>query len=84
MIEHTVRIGDRLDLLARHYYNDGRQWWRILDANPEFLHADDAVLGKTLVQEGDRLVEVDRPEAGAVVVRPSMVGRVIVIPRARE
>jgi nucleoid-associated protein YgaU len=37
VVEHTVRTGDRLDLLARHYYNDDRLWWRIVDANPEIL-----------------------------------------------
>ena len=36
VIEHEVRAGDRLDQLARHYYNDDRLWWRIVDANPDF------------------------------------------------
>lgn len=72
VIEHTVRAGDRMDLLARHYYNDDRLWWRILDANPELLYGGDAVR--------------EREEPGALEgeIRPSMVGRVIVIPRARE
>ncbi|HSI51437.1 MAG TPA: hypothetical protein VLA61_24480 [Ideonella sp.] len=35
VIEHVVREGDRLDLLAGHYYNDPRLWWRILDANAD-------------------------------------------------
>lgn len=37
VIEHIVTDGDRLDLLARHYYNNDRLWWRIVDANPEFI-----------------------------------------------
>lgn len=37
VIEHTLRAWDRLDLLALHYYNDARLWWRIVDANPEIL-----------------------------------------------
>jgi nucleoid-associated protein YgaU len=37
VLEHTWKSTDRLDLLALHYYNDARKWWRILDANPEFL-----------------------------------------------
>jgi nucleoid-associated protein YgaU len=37
VIEHTLSGGDRLDLLARHYYNDPRRWWRIVDANPEVV-----------------------------------------------
>jgi hypothetical protein len=43
-----VRVGDRLDLLARHYYNNDRLWWRIVDANPEFLYAGDVVLDDML------------------------------------
>ena len=42
VVEHTVQQGDRLDLLAKHYYNDDRLWWRIVDANPEILHGADA------------------------------------------
>jgi len=44
VVEHVVKAGDRLDLLARHYYNDDRLWWRIADANPDFLYAGDMVL----------------------------------------
>lgn len=40
-VEHVIKVGDRLDLLARHYYNDDRLWWRIVDANPEILFAGD-------------------------------------------
>ncbi len=36
-VEHVIQEGDRLDLLARHYYSDDRLWWRIVDANPD-LH----------------------------------------------
>lgn len=35
VVEYVVREGDRLDLLASHYYGDPRLWWRILDANPD-------------------------------------------------
>ena len=38
VVEHVIQEGDRLDLLARHYYSDPRLWWRILDANPD-LHS---------------------------------------------
>ena len=41
VIEHVVTAGERLDLLARHYYNDERLWWRIVDANPEVVFAGD-------------------------------------------
>ncbi len=44
VVEHLVTAGDRLDLLARHYYNDDRLWWRIVDANPSFLYGPDLML----------------------------------------
>jgi nucleoid-associated protein YgaU len=53
VIEHQVRAGDRLDLLARHYYNNDRLWWLIVDANPEFLYGGDVMrddmLGRTIL-----------------------------------
>ncbi len=70
VVEHRIREGDRLDLLARHYYNDDRLWWHILDANPAFLYGGDMVLTST--------VERDEPDPDL----ESMVGRVILIPRA--
>ena len=36
VIEHEVQAGQRLDQLARNYYNDDRLWWRIVDANPAY------------------------------------------------
>jgi len=50
VIEHIVREGDRLDLLARHYYNNDRHWWRIIDANPEIMFATDLLLDDWLGQ----------------------------------
>lgn len=44
VIEHTVQLGQRLDWLAWHYYNDSRLWWLILDANPDLLFAGDLLL----------------------------------------
>ena len=72
VVEHTVRAGDRLDLLARHYYNDDRLWWRIVDANPEFLHGGDAVQEKDDTGPDDELR-----------IR-GMEGQVILIPKAVE
>ena len=46
VIKHVIKAGDRLDLLARYYYNDDKLWWRIVDANPEFLYAGDMTLEK--------------------------------------
>lgn len=45
-IEHVIKAGDRLDHLARHYYNNDRLWWRILDANPDVLYGGDLNLEK--------------------------------------
>lgn len=42
---HTVEDGDRLDHLAYKYYQQSRNWWRMNDANPEFL-SPQALLGK--------------------------------------
>ena len=73
VVEHRVTAGERLDLLARHYYNDDRLWWRIADANPRFLYA------------GDMVLEADDPDgSGEGLGRESMVGSTILIPKARE
>lgn len=52
-LEHRIVAGDRLDLLARHYYNDDRLWRHIADANPDFFYAadalDDAQIGRILI-----------------------------------
>jgi len=42
---HKVEEGDRLDHLAYKYYRQPEKWWRICDANPEFL-SPLAMLGK--------------------------------------
>lgn len=44
VIEHVLKAGDRLDLLARHYYNNPRLWWRLLDANPDLVFGCDLQL----------------------------------------
>lgn len=36
-VVHTLAENERLDLLAHDYYEQPRNWWRICDANPEFL-----------------------------------------------
>lgn len=73
VLEHTVEAGDRLDRLARHYYNDDRLWWRIVDANPEIFYGADL-----LRETADQL-----PAASGPLPLERMVGRVILIPRAR-
>jgi nucleoid-associated protein YgaU len=73
VLEHTVQAGDRLDRLARHYYDDDRLWWRIADANPQVFYAGDLVR-----EEDDEL-----PVAGGTLALERMIGHVILIPRAR-
>lgn len=41
VVEHTVLHSDRLDHLANDYYKNDRRWWRIMDANPDFLYGFD-------------------------------------------
>jgi len=64
VIEHMVREGERLDLLALYYYNDSKRWWRILDANSHILCAADLMLGSTVP---DNLI-------GTVLLIPKSVG----------
>lgn len=42
---HTVEDIDRLDHLGYKYYKQPKKWWRICDANPEFL-SPQQLLGK--------------------------------------
>ena len=43
--QHIIEEGDRLDHLSFKYYKQPRNWWRICDANPEFM-SPQALLGK--------------------------------------
>jgi nucleoid-associated protein YgaU len=70
VLEHIVREGDRLDLLALHYYDDPGRWWRILDANPELLYGGEVDMAGQAWPLPDR-------DLG------SLAGRSIVIPRSR-
>ncbi len=46
VFSHTIEDSDRLDHLAYKYYQQPRNWWRICDANPEFMSPQE-LLGKT-------------------------------------
>ena len=48
---HTVREGERLDLLAFKYYGDPTRWWQISDANPEEPYPPDLLDRHPLVAE---------------------------------
>jgi len=77
VIEHQVQAGDRLDHLARHYYNNDRLWWRIVDANPEFFYGQS--FRPEIAPEADPSDPLVR--SPGVVLCPEMEGSVILIPR---
>lgn len=39
------REDDRIDSLATRYYGSPEQWWRIMDANPEFIDPQSIPVG---------------------------------------
>ena len=45
VLEHSLAQGDRADTLALHYYADPRQWYRVLDSNPQVMCASDLEVG---------------------------------------
>ncbi len=53
VVEYVVKAGDRLDLLARHFYNNQLLWWRILDANPDLIFGGDLQLADS---EGETIL----------------------------
>jgi len=61
ILEYTVTEGDRLDLLALHFYNDARRWWRILDANPNIIFGADMMLSEYI---GETILIPRSSEAG--------------------
>jgi len=56
ILEHTVLHTDRVDLLAQSYYQNDRRWWRVMDANAEFLYGFELL---------------DEPMHGDVIVIPA-------------
>ena len=76
VIEHEIRVGDRLDHLARHYYNNDRLWWRIVDANPEFFYGQSFVATQDI---SNNLMPVP-----GVMLSKHLEGSVILIPRLKE
>ena len=68
VVEHEVQEGDRLDHLARHYYNNDRLWWRILDANPELFY------GQSFRDGGADGVMLSKTMQGTVILIPRLTG----------
>ncbi len=79
VLEHAQTEGDRPDILAQEYYQADRAWWRIVDANPEFLIAGpirDA--DNARVTSGDGL-QSERG-VGDVMISDAMQGDAVLIP----
>ncbi len=78
VVEHLLTDWDRPDLLALHYYNDTRLWWRILDANPGLGCAAD------LVPDAERAAAPSANSSGSGgsggTLEPEL--RVLLVPRA--
>ncbi len=55
---HTVKEGDRLDLLAFKYYGSPSKWWLICDANPEAFFPTDLLKepGKKIIIPPNRII----------------------------
>lgn len=68
VLEHTVAVRERLDTLGHHYFADPRLWYRIAEANPDALFAED------LLFEAEPADEHGREKMAAIIL----------IPRARE
>jgi len=52
LVEHMLVSDDRLDHMSDNYYKKERRWWRIMDANSDFLYGFD-VMNET--SEGDTI-----------------------------
>ncbi len=55
---HTVKEGDRLDLLAYKYYGDPKRWWLISDANQDTFFPTDLLKepGKKIIIPPNRII----------------------------
>jgi nucleoid-associated protein YgaU len=53
---YRVTAGDRLDLVAFHFYQDPEQYWRICDANRALLPED-------LMREAGRRLSIPQPQS---------------------
>src|SRR6185503_14028402 len=56
---HTVREGERLDLLAFKYYGEPTKWWQIADANPQEAFPLDLLDRSPVIKERFVLCSLD-------------------------
>lgn len=58
-VVYQFQVGDRLDLLAEKFYNDPQLGWKILKANPNYLHELEIKEGAILTIPNPEIMEVD-------------------------
>jgi hypothetical protein len=73
VLEHRVKITDRLDSLAHYYHGESRLWHRLAEANPGVIFPEDLLVSPPEPQTSGMATEED-----------GQVGRVILIPRKSE
>lgn len=71
VLEHSVKIGDRLDQMAQNYYANPRDWRRLADCNTQIMFPEDMIYGP----DG----HPDKPEVAA-----EKAGATLLVPRRRE
>lgn len=66
-VEYELKLGDRLDSLAKDFYDDERLWWVIAEANAEILLPADLVYAEV----PDPLSALARVKTGTRIVIPA-------------
>lgn len=77
VLEHVVSHKDRLDSLAQNYYSRPGSWYRIAEANPDFLFPED-ILHQLAPDEQTSVADLER-DSGA-----ERLGAIILIPRRED
>ena len=83
VLEHGQTEDDRPDRMANEYYSADRAWWRIVDANPEFVIAGPIrSAGDTRISGGDGITP--DAETGDVMISDAMEGDAVLIPKRKD
>ena len=83
VLEHTQTEDDRPDRMANEYYSADRAWWRIVDANPDFVIAGPIRSTEdTRISGGDGITPA--AETGDVMISDAMEGDAVLIPRRKD
>lgn len=57
VLEHVIVNKDRLDTLGYYFYGEPRNWYRLAEANPDYLFAEDMIYKNTLDDAETALAE---------------------------